>query len=90
MNAYEERKQARIDRYHELSAKNRTRAQGRFKASDDAVAGIPAGQPILVGHHSERRHRRALERSDTNMRPRSTSTRGRPAIFIECSPHWIP
>lgn len=26
------------------------------------------GQPILVGHHSERRHRRTLERSDAAMR----------------------
>jgi hypothetical protein len=29
---------------------------------------IPMGQPILVGHHSERRHRRDLERHDRNIR----------------------
>jgi hypothetical protein len=29
---------------------------------------IPMGQPILVGHHSERHHRRDLERIDSNMR----------------------
>ncbi len=28
---------------------------------------IPLGQPILVGHHSERRHRRDLDRIDSNM-----------------------
>jgi hypothetical protein len=28
---------------------------------------IPMGQPILVGHHSERRHRRDLDRIDRNM-----------------------
>lgn len=28
---------------------------------------IPPGQPILVGHHSERGHRRLLERSDRKM-----------------------
>lgn len=32
---------------------------------------IPMGQPILVGHHSERRHRRDLERIDRNMRKAS-------------------
>lgn len=26
--------------------------------------GIPLGQPILVGHHSERRHRKVIERAD--------------------------
>ena len=29
---------------------------------------IPMGQPILVGHHSEGRHRRDLNRIDSNMR----------------------
>ncbi len=29
---------------------------------------IPMGQPILVGHHSEGRHRRDLERHDRDMR----------------------
>lgn len=40
----------------------------RWRAAHAAVAGIPFGQPILVGHHSERRHRRAIERADQNMR----------------------
>jgi len=30
-------------------------------------SGIPFGQPVLVGHHSERRHRRAIERADRAM-----------------------
>ncbi|WP_331735442.1 DUF3560 domain-containing protein (plasmid) [Streptomyces goshikiensis] len=29
---------------------------------------IPFGQPVLVGHHSEKRHRAALDRIDSNMR----------------------
>jgi hypothetical protein len=32
------------------------------------IANIPAGQPILVGHHSERGHRATLRRSDNAMR----------------------
>jgi hypothetical protein len=35
--------------------------------ADEAATGIPFGQPILVGHHSERRHRKAIERIDRNM-----------------------
>jgi hypothetical protein len=38
---------------------------GRAKAIGDM---IPFGQPILVGHHSEARHRRDLAKIDTNMR----------------------
>ena len=38
-----------------------------FNASSAAVEHIPLGQPILVGHHSEKAHRRALERSNNAM-----------------------
>lgn len=37
------------------------------KASSDLLSGIPFGQPILIGHHSEKRHRRTLERSQNHM-----------------------
>lgn len=43
-------------------------SDARYAAADAAIAGIPAGQPILVDHYSAPRHRRALERHDTNMR----------------------
>lgn len=38
-----------------------------FERSEQAVAGIEPGQPILVGHHSESRHRKALDASWSNM-----------------------
>lgn len=46
------------------------RAAKAFDAADlsEGKSGIPLGQPILVGHHSERRHRRAIERADNAMR----------------------
>ena len=59
----EEKKQARIDRYLERAAKADERSDAAYKRSNDAVAGIPMGQPILVGHHSEKRHRNALDKS---------------------------
>jgi len=39
------------------------RANEASQASHDAVKGIPFGQPILIGHHSEKRHRRDIERA---------------------------
>ncbi|MFM5576870.1 DUF3560 domain-containing protein [Aeromonas veronii] len=56
-----ERLQVRAIKAHGMSDQ-------RWGAAHAAVAGIPFGQPILVGHHSERRHRRAIERADQNMR----------------------
>lgn len=42
-------------------------ADERRAAADTIMSAIPLGQPILVGHHSERRHRRDLERLDSHM-----------------------
>jgi hypothetical protein len=39
-----------------------------FQKARDATRGIELGQPILVNHHSENHHRRAVEKSDSAMR----------------------
>lgn len=60
------------DRVEALVAK----ADRKFAAADAAAeragrdhqALPPGGEPIKVGHHSEGRHRRALERADNSMR----------------------
>lgn len=43
-------------------------ATAKINAAVDMTKIIPMGQPILVGHHSERGHRRLLEKSDNKMR----------------------
>lgn len=63
MNTYEEKKQARIERYQDRADKAASRATSAYQRSNDLISGIPMGQPVLVGHHSEKRHRRALDRS---------------------------
>jgi hypothetical protein len=53
------------DRAEGLEAKatrKRAEADGHHAASDAISDMIPMGQPILVGHHSEARHRRDLAR----------------------------
>lgn len=62
-----ERQEARVERYREYAENAAKRATAAFNASNAAVAGIPPGQPILVGHYSEKAHRRALERSNGAM-----------------------
>jgi hypothetical protein len=59
---------ARAERMEGRAEKAEAEARHRFSAARAATAAIPFGQPILIGHHSEKRHRAALARSDANMR----------------------
>jgi hypothetical protein len=59
---WEARKQNRIDRMQRFAAKAREMSERYNRASDSISSGIPFGQPILIGHHSEKRHRRMLDR----------------------------
>ena len=68
MSDYEERKQARIDRYRERAEQARQESDELSRKSFSMLEHIPPGQPILVGHHSERGHRKLLERSDRKMK----------------------
>ncbi|VVE56956.1 methyltransferase type 11 [Pandoraea aquatica] len=63
-----ERAAMRAERFDVYSESNSRKSDSAHQAARESVAGIPMGQPILVGHHSEACHRRALERQDTNMR----------------------
>jgi hypothetical protein len=63
-----ERAEERSERFSEYSDK-RSEDADRAHNSVSAIAdGIPFGQPILVGHHSERRARKDAERIETGMR----------------------
>jgi hypothetical protein len=64
----EERAEARADRYEELSEARSRDASSAYQASKSISDGIPMGQPILVGHHSEGRHRSDLRKIDNRMR----------------------
>jgi hypothetical protein len=63
-----ERLERKLEKRQEWAEARKARAAARFQAAHNATAGIPMGQPILIGHHSESRHRAALARSDANMR----------------------
>lgn len=65
---YEEKKAAKIERYSRLAAKNVKESESRYQTAKAIGSFIPMGQPILVGHHSEGRHRSDLKKIDNNMR----------------------
>jgi len=66
MNKYEEKQQARRERYEELAAKASNESNSTYKRAKQMAEVIPFGQPILVDHHSAK--------SDRNYRGRITST----------------
>lgn len=56
------REAARAEVMSERAGRRHREADSRAAAADALSEGIPMGQPILVGHHSQRRHERTLER----------------------------
>lgn len=65
---HRERMERRAEQREMWAESATAKSNERYQAARAAVDGIPFGQPILVGHHSEPRHRRAIERSDNAMR----------------------
>jgi len=61
-----ERKQ---ERREDWAAGREQKAAAAFKQSDmsESASGIPFGQPILVGHHSEGRHRKVIAKAHAAM-----------------------
>jgi protein-L-isoaspartate O-methyltransferase len=63
-----DRAEARADRFDEYSSNNAQRAELAHKAVSAICDNIPLGQPILIGHHSERHARKDAERITNGMR----------------------
>ena len=68
MNDWEIRQEEKKERYLDLAERADREAQAQRRRSDQIADMIPMGQPILVGHHSEKRHRRDLDRIHSGMR----------------------
>lgn len=68
IDEYNNRKAAKAERFKELAEKARKQSDQAFNTAKQIGDFIPMGQPILVGHHSEGRHRRDLAKIDNNMR----------------------
>lgn len=59
----QERAKRKADRYRGYASNNEQISDAMFKKSQAITEHIPMGQPILVGHHSEKRHRADLDKS---------------------------
>lgn len=59
---YAERRASRVSRLEARADRARAEGNARIAGADRIASMIPMGQPILVGHHSERRARKDAER----------------------------
>ena len=62
-----ERLERKLELRREWAIKAEAKSQAAFNTAHRIGDAIPMGQPILVGHHSERHHRRDIARIDSNM-----------------------
>ncbi|WP_353151531.1 DUF3560 domain-containing protein [Chryseobacterium sp.] len=61
---FEERKQNRIDYAEKQAQKNEQKSDSLYDLSNKMASYIPLGQPILVGHHSEKSDRNYRQKID--------------------------
>lgn len=62
------RQEARVDALHAKAARKTDAAAAAWERHRTDVDRLPeGGEPIKIGHHSEHRHRRAIDRAHTSM-----------------------
>jgi hypothetical protein len=62
MNVFEQKQEDKRSYYAEKAVKMRSFAENYRGMQKSITDRIPMGQPILVGHHSEKKHRRDIDR----------------------------
>ncbi|GAB3427987.1 DUF3560 domain-containing protein [Niabella aquatica] len=77
---FEERKQNRIDFAKEQAEKNKQTSDSLYNQAKKMASAIPFGQPILVGHHSEKR--------DRNYRNKIHNTYGKAFEAMDKAQHY--
>lgn len=65
---FEERRNKRIERYKQLSKKAKEKSGEYSNSNANRILEMTPGQPILVGHHSEKRHRRLIKRAHEDIK----------------------
>lgn len=65
---YEERRKRRIERYNELSEKAKEKSRMYSNSNANRILEMTPGQPILVGHYSEKKHKRLIEKAHNDIK----------------------
>jgi hypothetical protein len=75
-----ERQEVRAERFSGYSDKRAAESDQTLEHVDALAAAIPCGQPILVGHHSERKARRDADKIENGMK--------RAVMLFERAEYW--
>jgi len=67
MNDYEERQEAKRERLRKAAARRREESAQLYSTGKQMFEAIPLGQPILIGHHSERSDRSYRGRANNKL-----------------------
>jgi len=59
--------QRKAERYHNAAQNHMAKSKERYQASQEGSEFLSLGEPIKVGHHSEKRHRALIERNWNRM-----------------------
>lgn len=65
---YFERKELRVERLRQKADKMKAESVDAFRDARKIQDSIPLGQPILIGHHSEKRSRQDRDKIDANIK----------------------
>ena len=68
LNSYEQKQLEKAERYESRAKKAKTQSDSTLNQVRREREYIPLGQPILVGHHSEKRHRNHLAKLENRER----------------------
>lgn len=79
-NTLSDRQEQRADRFSGYSEKRAGESEQTLAQVDALASAVPFGQPILVGHHSERRARRDAQRIENGMK--------RTVMLFERAEYW--
>lgn len=82
MNTYEAKQEAKRQRYLERAEKAKAKSTAHFDQFNRMSDRIPMGQPILVGHHSEKSDRNFRARIDKQLK--KSVTESKKAKHYEC------
>lgn len=80
MNEYERKQANRIANYEKLAQKANVESEKTYNRAHKMAEAIPFGQPILIGHHSEKR--------DRNYRDRIHNTYGKAFALQDKAKHY--
>lgn len=84
---YQEFAKKKAERFHNWASIAEKKSEQAFKTSCSITDNIPLVQPILSGHHSEKRHRRDLEKA-WNAMDKSVELSNKASAHESKSEYW--